>query len=290
MAKRKTPKSATPVAQTIPAEASPAPPSEISATPPLSVPDIMRILVGGSPAGAPAAIESTEIAQATSESDVAVEIADISAASPGLEVKTDAKAARAPWGTNGVYRRAASIAFAVAFGAAVGSLAPVAFESVTAAANADVVTADPTIALAAGLDKLTAELATLKAEGAEADRSVEARLTTLTERFEAAAKQQGELVARVAEIATTFAARPRTAAAVSQETTGSVEPRKPAIADGWTLWRVHNGRALVEGHGRLYDIVPGADLPGLGPVQRIQRSEGRWIVVTQNGIIVSRRS
>lgn len=293
MAKRKTPKSQAPATESISPEAPPALSPEVAASQPELEPAIPEIFADAPTAQTPVAMALGEIPQA-SPSEEAV-IADAStrtdrSANPAPASKADTPAARAaPWGTRGVYLRAASIALAVAFGAAVGSLAPVALERMTSSASADIVTSDPTIALAASIDKLTAEFAILKAEGAEADRSVEARVAALAERFDAAAKQQGELVARVAEIGTTVAARPTTAAAVSEETTGSVEPRKPAIADGWTLWRVHNGRALVEGHGRLYDIVPGADLPGLGPVQRIQRSEGRWIVVTQNGIIVSRR-
>lgn len=296
MAKRKTPKSATPASEEVSTEAVLlSPPPEVEATVPIADPTPLQASAEiPDPEAFATTIDAAPPVDAVKAGETA-EIIDLSAhanrgETSGPPVKAEAKSdTPSPQRPNRVFLRVASIALAVAFGAAIGSLAPVALERMTSAASADGVAPDATIALAASVEELTAEFAALKAEGAKADRSAEARVAVLTERFDAAAKQQGELVARVAEIATTLAARPATAAAVSEEITGSVEPRKPAIVDGWTLWRVYNGRALVEGHGRLYDIVPGADLPGLGPVQRIQRSEGRWIVVTQNGIIVSRR-
>jgi len=45
----------------------------------------------------------------------------------------------------------------------------------------------------------------------------------------------------------------------------------------------------VQGHGDIYQVVPGAPLPGLGPVERVKRQDGRWVVVTPKGIIVSMR-
>jgi hypothetical protein len=35
--------------------------------------------------------------------------------------------------------------------------------------------------------------------------------------------------------------------------------------------------------------VLGAPLPGIGPVEQIKRQDGRWVVVTPKGIIVSMR-
>jgi hypothetical protein len=45
----------------------------------------------------------------------------------------------------------------------------------------------------------------------------------------------------------------------------------------------------VENHGELYQVVLGAPLPGLGPVQSVKRQDGRWVVLTPKGIIVSMR-
>ena len=46
------------------------------------------------------------------------------------------------------------------------------------------------------------------------------------------------------------------------------------------------GRAVVESRsGRLFEIGPGSNLPGLGRVETIKRQDGHVVVVTRNGII-----
>ena len=46
---------------------------------------------------------------------------------------------------------------------------------------------------------------------------------------------------------------------------------------------------MCENHGEVYQVVLGAPLPGLGPVESIKRQDGRWVVTTPKGIIVSMR-
>ena len=57
-----------------------------------------------------------------------------------------------------------------------------------------------------------------------------------------------------------------------------------------SLTRLFDGRAMVE-HDRLgfYEVVPGANLPGIGRVETIKRQDGRWVVVTPKGLILSQR-
>jgi hypothetical protein len=50
-----------------------------------------------------------------------------------------------------------------------------------------------------------------------------------------------------------------------------------------------NGYVYVENRGEIYQVQLGAPLPGLGPVQSVKRQDGRWIVLTPKGIIVSLR-
>jgi hypothetical protein len=45
----------------------------------------------------------------------------------------------------------------------------------------------------------------------------------------------------------------------------------------------------VQGHGKVYRVVPGTPLPGVGPVEQIKRQNGRWVVMTPKGIIASMR-
>ena len=59
------------------------------------------------------------------------------------------------------------------------------------------------------------------------------------------------------------------------------------MVPGWSIRDSRNGYVYVEGHGEVYQVVLGAPLPGLGPVQSVRRQDGRWIVLTPKGIIVS---
>ena len=65
-------------------------------------------------------------------------------------------------------------------------------------------------------------------------------------------------------------------------------PRLSIVPD-WTIRETRDGFVYVQGHGDIYQVVPGAPLPGLGPVEQIKRQDGRWLVVTPKGIIVSMR-
>jgi hypothetical protein len=94
----------------------------------------------------------------------------------------------------------------------------------------------------------------------------------------------------------------RRAAAPANETTGSIQ--KPAqqapvvlgappaqlqipIVAGWTLRRVFDGAALIEGRDGPIEVEPGITIPGLGRIEDIKRYEGRWAVFTSKGIIVA---
>jgi septal ring factor EnvC (AmiA/AmiB activator) len=87
----------------------------------------------------------------------------------------------------------------------------------------------------------------------------------------------------------------------SPEPTGSVPPASAApaepkgvtknpVVEGWLLRRVYGtDSALVEGRYGVVEIVPGDLVPGLGRIQEIKRQDGRWVVVTSRGLIVSAR-
>jgi hypothetical protein len=69
----------------------------------------------------------------------------------------------------------------------------------------------------------------------------------------------------------------------------SAPPARPVLAKGWSIRGVRGGLVYVQGRGDIYQVVPGAPLPGLGPVQSIKRQDGRWVVTTPKGIIVAVR-
>jgi hypothetical protein len=37
--------------------------------------------------------------------------------------------------------------------------------------------------------------------------------------------------------------------------------------------------------GRVFEVAPGSNLPGLGRVDGIKREDGKYLVVTRNGVI-----
>ena len=60
----------------------------------------------------------------------------------------------------------------------------------------------------------------------------------------------------------------------------------PVIA-GWTLRRVFDGAALIEGREGVIEVEPGITIPGLGRIEDIKKQDGRWAVFTSKGIIVA---
>ena len=68
-----------------------------------------------------------------------------------------------------------------------------------------------------------------------------------------------------------------------------VSSGKPPVLRDWWIRDARGGYVFVEGHGDVYQVVPGASLPGLGPVEAIKRENGAWVVVTPEGLIVADR-
>jgi hypothetical protein len=69
----------------------------------------------------------------------------------------------------------------------------------------------------------------------------------------------------------------------------SLEPPRPTIVSDWTIRNTRNGYVYVQNRGEVYEVMPGVPLPGLGQVEQIRRQDGRWVVVTPRGLIVSAR-
>jgi hypothetical protein len=141
--------------------------------------------------------------------------------------------------------------------------------------------------------KLNKEIAALKANIESSVKSTNSQIGKLNER----------LAEKLGEKAKDEKAEAARRAAISSETTGSIAapaavpvpaPRpqivdaKPAIVDGWSIRSAREGLVLVEGRGEIFEVVPGAPLPGLGRVEDVRRqSDGRWVVVTPKGLIVA---
>lgn len=94
------------------------------------------------------------------------------------------------------------------------------------------------------------------------------------------------------------AAAPQPKPAPSNETTGALKANQPTeqarvtsaqVVEGWRLHEVYNGVAVIEGRYGPVEVQAGDDIRGLGRVQTIRRQDGRWVVMTSKGMIVSSR-
>jgi hypothetical protein len=128
-------------------------------------------------------------------------------------------------------------------------------------------------------------------------------IVALKANVEAGSKSARSQIAKINDkISERLNRAPEPAPAPAAETTGSIPvppaaiptpvPRpvmQPTVVRDWSIHDVRNGYIYVRGHGDIYQVVNGAPLPGLGPVREIKRQDGRWVVVTPKGLIVSQR-
>jgi len=205
---------------------------------------------------------------------------------------------------------AASLTFAAAFGSMVGAVTTQHFAA-AAKPPTDTAALDERNAMQQSIAHLSQQVATLKLnldvatrtahreiEGAHREiASAHSEVSKIAERLAAAAS---EVTGSVTPPQTAPAAAP--APALEQQAATPLPPPRPApeqvaaappprtaVAVGWSLRSARDGVALVETRGEVFEAVLGAPLPGLGPVQAIKREDGRWMVVTPRGIIVSAR-
>jgi len=138
-----------------------------------------------------------------------------------------------------------------------------------------------------------------------------AKLAKLSDAVEKLRNAQATTVAAAAPVAAApAAAAPAAPKENVKEVTGSVTPppataaalpaapaaaAKPEVArlptvEGWVLRDVGRGGngAVVESRRGIYEVYPGEPIPGLGRVDAIRKQDGRWVVVTSKGLIVSR--
>lgn len=198
---------------------------------------------------------------------------------------------------------AIAIAVAAAAGSAVGAMAAAAFVKPQPVSADDARTIEVN-ALRGVITQLSSEVATLKASIDSNAKSANAQIAKAADRLEKAQAEPASRVQKLSELLEKIDRR--TAAASSSDVTGSIgssaaaptlaaanapkQQDRPAVVAGWVIRDVFDGRAMLENE-RLgfYEVVPGADLPGVGRVQTIRRQDGRWVVVTPKGLIVSSR-
>jgi hypothetical protein len=156
--------------------------------------------------------------------------------------------------------------------------------------------------------RLGDELSTLKTSLDAASKSAHAQTAqlaklsqTMNEKLAAATPKANLALAQASAEVTgsitapqTVAAQPAAIAAATplpqprpQQIAAVVSEPRPLVVPGWSVRGAARGAVLVESRGEIYEAVPGASLPGLGRVESIRRVDGRWIVATPKGLIVS---
>jgi hypothetical protein len=204
---------------------------------------------------------------------------------------------------------AASLTIAAAVGVVAGALATGAF-SKPEAPTVDVAAQEERKAMQQSITRLSKEVTTLKANLEAANKSAHTQIAKLNDKLaERVKKESADVTGSISAPQTGAPApaeQPAAAAATptpipqprpAQVASAAAEPPPPpppsamraSIVPGWWIRDARDGFVYVEGHGEVYEVVPGAPLPGLGPVQQIKRQDGRWVVVTPRGIIVSMR-
>lgn len=248
-------------------------------------PKQLELPVTESPSISPAKIETTAelVTDTPAEPADAVNKISVTAAGKG-EITTPGPDIAAPKRSRFIFRPrhkrhallAASVAIAAAFGALVGAATTAGFSGGPKAVD---VSAEENKATQQSVARLAKEITSLKTSLDAASKSANNQISKISERLREGADATGS-VAPPQTIPP--APRPAPIAVISQP------PRPPIVAD-WSIREARDGYIYVQGHGDVYQVVPGAPLPGLGPVEQIKRQDGRWLVVTSKGIIVSMR-
>jgi hypothetical protein len=169
---------------------------------------------------------------------------------------------------------ATSVAVAAGIGVLVGSL----LAGTPSAPPPDTAGLHRQQAMQQSITRLNKEVASLKTDLAAGKKSARSRIAKITERLRSAPEITGSIPVPPAAIPTPLP-RPAVRAAAAAI----------RVVPDWTIYDVRNGYVYVKGHGDIYEVARGAPLPGLGPVQEIRRRDGRWMVVTPKGLIVSLR-
>jgi hypothetical protein len=204
--------------------------------------------------------------------------------------------------------RAASLV-AVLLGAAIGSIATAGLVYLNAAPAA--APADP-MTFTASFDRINRELATLKASIDGSAKQSNTQIAKIADRMDRVEKSQADTGAKLARTAESLDRLDHRLAAAAGDITGSLPTgtlgtlpagpgdRTAALADlkraapatileGWVLRDVFNGAAMIQSpRNGILEVIPGDSLPGLGRIEGIKRQDGRWVVVTSRGLIVSR--
>lgn len=181
---------------------------------------------------------------------------------------------------------AASVLFAGITGVFAGVAASGGFNK-PEAPKVDTAALDERKAMQQSIARLNKEIGSLRASLDAANKNANAQIAKLTEKLN---REAAEITGSIAAPQTTAAVQSSTPLPTPRPVrTAAVEPQRPSVVRDWSIRDSRDGYVYVQNHGEVYQVVPGAPLPGLGPVEQIKRQDGRWVVVTPRGLIVSNR-
>lgn len=178
---------------------------------------------------------------------------------------------------------AASVVFAAALGAVVGAAASGGF---AAAKPDEFARAEDSKAMQQTIARLGKEVAVLKANVEAANKSAHAQIAKIGDKL---SRDSAEITGSISPPQTVAAPpavplpKPRIAAV------GTQAPARTPVLQDWIIRDVRDGYVYVQGRGDIFEVSIGAPLPGLGRVEQVKRQDGRWMVVTPKGLIVSLR-
>jgi hypothetical protein len=232
--------------------------------------------LGSRPAAFTASADAAAPPRPPSRPPVAVSTPD------GDDFQIDPSAAAAAAGRpGGLFWHAAALGIAACLGAAAGS-------GGLAAVNA--FSSPPRTESLDELHALKESVAQLRSHVKVVGDNVAALRTNFNAATATVSSQLGKISDEVEKVERLQADR-RAAASENPGTPAPNEakPPKPPVVEGWVLRSVSDGVALIEGRHGIIEIEPGDSLPGIGRIHEIKRQDGRWVVVTPKGLIVSAR-
>jgi hypothetical protein len=194
------------------------------------------------------------------------------------------------------HKRYASLAATVMLAAGVGGvIGATASGGIARTVPVDVAGQHERKAMQHTIARLSKEISALKASMAAANKASQSQIAKISDKIGSQASDKPAIVDKPVERATQQASPeitgsiPTPRPAPRQAAADSAQAEHPPVVKNWSIRSARNGYVYVQGRGDIYEVVPGAPLPGLGPVQSIKRQDGHWVVTTPKGIIVSAR-
>ena len=206
---------------------------------------------------------------------------------------------RAPasgWHPPGVPRLAALIALAIGGGAIAGTLGT-AWVMHTPASDQSLAVSDYN-QLRGAIERLNADLVTLRANVEGTGRAASTQVARLTDRVDRVEHAQSEPAAKIAKMSEALERIDRRTRDIPDLAPALPEQRVPpptpikeitrmSVVPGWVVRSVYDGAALIQGRIGMIEVEVGDPLPGGGRVEAIRRQDGHWVVVTSKGLILA---